>query len=212
MYESRWKYLTVINWLTDLSLAPKDCSIKSKCRGLWSEPEWEQVHSSYYCGCLLDCEQMTASLKQNTTKVHGRLISKRCEVMPEINSYPACVWLINHLSAFGVWVKREKSAASTSADPEIPIAGVAEWPCSLIASWVWWDFTTWFTCICPWTEMSMLYTRTAVANGDSCRNTNARFRLPNQTQSDQRFSIIDLHDNSFYSLLASVAEDGFEQP
>lgn len=62
----------------------------------------------FHCGCLLDwtaCswEEAWSKIQQ---KVHERLISRRCETMPEINSYSACVRLINHLDTFGIWAKR----------------------------------------------------------------------------------------------------------
>lgn len=46
------------------------------------------------------------ALSKIQQKVHGRLISRRCEMMPEINSYSACVRYINHLDTFGIWAKR----------------------------------------------------------------------------------------------------------
>lgn len=48
-------------------------------------------------------------------------------MMSEINSYSACVQLVNHPAAFGdTTEKRGESAASASVDPQIPTAGVAE--------------------------------------------------------------------------------------
>lgn len=38
-------------------------------------------------------------------------------MMPEINSYSACVQLINHPDTFGVWGGKGVSAASVSVDP-----------------------------------------------------------------------------------------------
>lgn len=45
-------------------------------------------------------------------------------MMPEINSYSACVQLINHPDSFGDVREKGESAASVSVDPRIPIAGV----------------------------------------------------------------------------------------
>lgn len=70
----------------------------------------------------------TASFKRNITKVHERLILRRCE----INGYSACVQPVNH--PWSIWDlrgKKEESAASLSVDPQIPMAGVAEWPRSV---------------------------------------------------------------------------------
>lgn len=47
-------------------------------------------------------------------------------MMPEINSYSACVQLINHPDSFGDVREKGESAASVSVDPRIPIAGVGD--------------------------------------------------------------------------------------
>lgn len=91
------------NWS---QFSPKNSGVEPSCCGLWREPNWEQVHGKFYCGCLLDCVQLRASFKLHITKVYGRLISRRWETAPEINSYSACAQLLNHHNTFGIWEKR----------------------------------------------------------------------------------------------------------
>lgn len=85
-------------------------------------------------------------------------------MMPEINSYSACVQLINHPDSFGDVREKGESAASVSVDPRIPIAGVGDRSGSLdcILGFV----GIQLTCMCPHTEMSMLYICAAVTNRD----------------------------------------------
>ena len=131
--------------------------------------------------------------------------------MPEINSYSPCVRLINHPYTFGIWAKRGDQLLVWVLILKFQWQVLPNDPVRLIVPMDLWVFTAWLTCICPHTEMSMLYTCTAVTNEDGCRNTHAQLRVPVQERFCKTGSLIDLSHYHLSSLLASIAGNGFAQ-
>lgn len=123
----------MIHRRTDLSSAPKISALSPVVvdfGGSQSGNRCMAILTVDACWTVRNWEQALCHIQQRYME---RLISRRWETMPEINSYFACAQLINHHNTFGIWEKKGESAAtySVSVDPQIPIAGVAQWPTSL---------------------------------------------------------------------------------
>lgn len=143
------------------------------CCGLWGIQSGNRcMVISMVDACWTVCSWEQAALRKIQQKVHERLISKKCEMMPEINSYSAYVQLINHPNTLGICAKRGNQLLEWVLILKFQWQVLLNDPVRLIVSRILWVFTAWLTCICPNTEMSMLYTCTAVAQGNGCRYTN----------------------------------------